>query len=198
MENSKSQSAGGKATAIKLRKEALEKYYKDPNVCKNCSKVIEVNENERASTVKKKIFCNRSCSTQYNNRIKPKRKKRIREKKIKESKDKENLYFELTKEELENKHGGTYFNWRASISKNARKTFNNSGLCKKCIVCGYDNHVDIAHIVPVSEFDKSAKLSEINGMINLVPLCPNHHWEFDSGLITREEIIKIKNISREA
>jgi len=198
MENSKSQSAGGKATATKLRKEALEKYYNDPNVCKNCSKVIEVNENERASTVKKKIFCNRSCSTQYNNRIKPKRKKRIREKKIKESKDKENLYFELTKEELENKHGGTYFNWRASISKNARKTFNNSGLCKKCIVCGYDNHVDIAHIVPVSEFDKSAKLSEINGMINLVPLCPNHHWEFDSGLITREEIIKIKNISREA
>ena len=187
MENSKSQSAGGKATAIKLRKESLERYYKDPNVCKNCSKVIEVNENERASTVKKKIFCNRSCSTQHNNRIKPKRKKRIREKKIKETKDKENLYFELTKEELENKHGGTYFNWRASISKNARKTFNNSGLCKKCIVCGYDNHVDIAHIVPVSEFDKSSKLSEINGMINLVPLCPNHHWEFDSGLITREE-----------
>ncbi len=197
MENSKSQSAGGKATAIKLRKEALEKYYKNPNVCKNCSKVIEVNENERASTVKKKIFCNRSCSTQYNNRIKPKRK-RIREKKIKESKDKENLYFDLTKEELENKHGGIYFNWRASISKNARKTFNNSGLCKKCIVCGYDIHVDIAHIVSVSEFDKSAKISEINGIINLVPLCPNHHWEFDNGLISREEIIKIKNISRGA
>jgi predicted restriction endonuclease len=48
-------------------------------------------------------------------------------------------------------------------------------------------------LIYLSEFDKSAKLSEINGMINLVPLCPNHHWEFDNGLITREEIVKIKN-----
>ena len=73
-----------------------------------------------------------------------------------------------TKQELKSQHNGSYFNWRSSISKNARKIFNNSGICKKCIVCGYQNHVDVAHIIPVYEFHDLAKISEINGISNLV------------------------------
>ena len=52
------------------------------------------------------------------------------------------------------------------------------GNCKKeykCFVCGYNNHVEIAHIKAVSDFDKEAELSEINNINNLVALCPNHH-----------------------
>jgi hypothetical protein len=177
MEISKSQSAGGKATALKLRKESFEKYYKDPNICQNCNRVIEIRENERASDAKRKKFCNRSCSVQYNNTIVPKRKKRERNKK--ETRGKKDSLVELTKEELENKHGGIYFNWRSSISKHARKIFNNSSFSKKCIICNYDKHIDVAHIIPVSEFDKKSKVFEINNIDNIVPLCTNHNCEFD-------------------
>ena len=76
MKVSERYSAGGKATAIKLKNESLEKYYNDPKVCKNCGNVIVVKENEKVSSVRKKIFCDRSCSTQYHNRIKPKREKK--------------------------------------------------------------------------------------------------------------------------
>jgi len=198
MKVSERYSAGGKATAIKLKNESLEKYYNDPKVCKNCGNVIVVKENEKVSSVRKKIFCDRSCSTQYHNRIKPKREKKIKETKPKPENQNDNLYAELTKQELKSQHNGSYFNWRSSISKNARKIFNNSGICKKCIVCGYQNHVDVAHIIPVYEFHDLAKISEINGISNLVALCPNHHWELDNGFITREEIQEIKKTSRGA
>jgi len=48
-----------------------------------------------------------------------------------------------------------------------------------CAVCGYDKHTELAHIKPVSEFDFSATLEEVNADNNVIQLCPNHHWEFD-------------------
>ena len=35
----------------------------------------------------------------------------------------------------------------------------------------------------VSDFDDSALISEINSKDNLIALCPNHHWEYDHGLL---------------
>ena len=67
------QSAGGKATAIKLRREALDKYYKNPNRCLYCGKVIMVKENQQVSVARLKKFCNRTCSGLYNNRLRPKK-----------------------------------------------------------------------------------------------------------------------------
>jgi len=67
------------------------------------------------------------------------------------------------------------------------------GLCRSwnkektklpCFVCGYSKHVELAHIRPVSSFDKTAKIKEVNHPDNVVQLCPNCHWEFDNGLIT--------------
>ncbi|MFN4973832.1 MAG: HNH endonuclease [Bacteroidota bacterium] len=49
-----------------------------------------------------------------------------------------------------------------------------------CIRCGYNKHVEIAHIKAISEFDETALLSEINSKENLMPLCPNCHWENDN------------------
>jgi hypothetical protein len=34
---------------------------------------------------------------------------------------------------------------------------------------------------PVSKFAKNATLGQINSKKNLVPLCPNHHWDLDHG-----------------
>lgn len=32
-------------------------------------------------------------------------------------------------------------------------------------------------------FDDEALVKEINDIENLVPLCPNHHWEFDNKIL---------------
>lgn len=49
-----------------------------------------------------------------------------------------------------------------------------------CRKCGYDKHVEIAHIKPISSYPKNTLISEINSESNLIPLCPNCHWEFDN------------------
>lgn len=187
----KRNSAGGKATAIKLRNQALDSYYIDPQICKNCKNVIEVKDEEKVSTVKRKVFCNRSCSAQYNNSISPKRKKKIKEPKIK--KEDLDILGQLTKSDLMNKHNGIYSNWRSSICKHARKIFRKYGGDKKCIICQYSNHIDVAHINSVSSFEDNVKVEIINSIENLIPLCPNHHWEFDNGILSIDTILDNKN-----
>lgn len=87
-------------------------------------------------------------------------------------------------------------NWqsaRSSIRKLAEKAFRESGLPCKCAICGYSNHVEIAHIKAVSEFSDDTLISEIDSPDNLIGLCPNHHWEFDNGLLTKEYILGLRN-----
>ena len=52
-----------------------------------------------------------------------------------------------------------------------------------CKICGYNKHVEVAHIKAVSEFPDSSTIGEIDSIDNLVGLCPNHHWEYDNGLL---------------
>lgn len=51
---------------------------------------------------------------------------------------------------------------------------------QSCRHCNYNKHVELAHIKGVSSFDDSALLSEVNSEENVIPLCPNCHWEFDN------------------
>ena len=77
-------------------------------------------------------------------------------------------------------------NWqsaRSAIQKIARTNFKEANPNPKCSICGYSNHVEVAHIKPVNEFDDSATVREINSLSNLIGLCPNHHWEFDNGIL---------------
>ena len=61
-----------------------------------------------------------------------------------------------------------------------------------CAKCGYDKHVELAHIKPISKFGDESKLSDVNSENNVIQLCPNCHWEFDnlprSGIFT--ELLK--------
>lgn len=82
---------------------------------------------------------------------------------------------------------------RCGIQKYAKRVFAEYGLEGKCAVCGYDKHVDIAHIKAVSEFDDNATIEEINNPNNLIGLCPNHHWEYDHGLLNLEDFLDTKN-----
>lgn len=77
-------------------------------------------------------------------------------------------------------------NWqsaRSSIQKSARKIYMNYNNELKCKICGYNNHVEIAHIKSVSEHDDSSTIAQINSIDNLIGLCPNHHWEYDNGVL---------------
>lgn len=77
-------------------------------------------------------------------------------------------------------------NWqsaRSAIRKHAQAIFSVFNTEHKCSICGYDKHIEIAHIKAVSDFDDEATIGEINAISNLIALCPNHHWEYDNGII---------------
>lgn len=85
-------------------------------------------------------------------------------------------------------------NWqsaRTAIRKLADSIFKRSNKPRECAICGYNKHIEIAHIKGVSEFSDDSLVSEINDINNLVALCPNHHWEFDSGQLSEEDKRKI-------
>ena len=73
--------------------------------------------------------------------------------------------------------------YRSSVRRLAEQIYKNSIDDCKCVVCGYNKHIEVAHIKAVADFDDSATIAEINDINNLIGLCPNHHWEFDNGLL---------------
>lgn len=93
-------------------------------------------------------------------------------------------------ESLLNKTKGDLFknrkNWqsaRSTIRKNAQQVFAKFNPHPKCSICGYDKHIEVAHIKAVSEFDDNTPIKVINSIDNLIALCPNHHWEYDNGIL---------------
>lgn len=189
--------AGGKATAIILRKRAIENYYKCPNICKTCNKIIEVKGNQKIGAVKRKVFCDKSCAAIFNNRHFPKRhkvcsscskpfKKPTSKKNLcRPCSDKAKVYVDTvgsrTKKEMF-VHRKNWQSARTAIRVHAYKLFtkNNKLICK---VCGYDKHVEVCHKQSVSSFHGDTLIKDINVLTNLVALCPNHHWEYDNGLL---------------
>lgn len=185
IQNTTPQSQGGKVRAIQLRALAESKYLSNPNFCKYCNNVIEINPNRKIAETRKKSFCNHSCSASFQNRLKPKRIKTLKTSKIKTAGI---PYVEkigyLTKGFLFSSRK----NWqtaRTEIRRHAEYIFNTHIKTNECL-CGYSKHLQICHIIPVSEFSDASTLNEINSKDNLVGLCPNCHWELDNFLIAIE------------
>ena len=93
-------------------------------------------------------------------------------------------------EEVLDKTKGELFeqrkNWqsaRSAIQKSARAIYKSFYPKPKCAICGYSNCVEVAHIKAVSEFEDETTIREINSIDNLIGLCPNHHWEYDNGIL---------------
>ena len=127
-----------------------------------------------------------------NYKIRPHILKRCNDLGIKPQIDYSSPILKMTKEKLFSSRK----NWqsaRTAIRKLADAAFKNSDKPKECAVCGYDKHIEIAHIKGVSEFGSDALIAEINDINNLVGLCPNHHWEFDNNQLSEEEKKKIYN-----
>lgn len=70
-----------------------------------------------------------------------------------------------------------------SIRRLARVFMAETKIEKKCKICGFDDYVELCHIKPIKDFDKEAKIKEVNSLDNLVYLCPNHHKLLDIGKI---------------
>lgn len=82
-----------------------------------------------------------------------------------------------------------YQSYRSAIRKLAEKIYKENKPECKCVVCGYDKHIEIAHIKSVSSFSDDSTIYEINDINNLIGLCPNHHWEYDHGILNIEPYI---------
>lgn len=156
--------------------------------CKNCNK-----------PTCKENFCNRSCCMKFYNKNKIKAISKTKDCnfcsakfEVKRQKNGQFLrtkkcpdcsvfiHHNMTKGDLFNSRK----NWqsaRSSIQKHARKIYAKYNKPLICCICNYDNHVEIAHVKSVSEFHNDSLISEINNIDNLIPLCPNHHWEYDNG-----------------
>jgi hypothetical protein len=186
--------AGGIAAGIKNRKAALLRYAANPSICRMCGRVIAVPPGAIIDESRRKKFCNHSCAASYTNRRRESRAQKCPDCGRRMSPGcarcracsviaKRAVALGSTKGELRHRRSN-YQSWRATLQTHAIKTHRQHGGEQRCIVCGYSNHVQVCHRVPVSSFPDSAAISEINAIGNLVPLCPNHHWEFDHGLIT--------------
>lgn len=46
---------------------SIDEYNKNPNICKYCEKPILAKYEDRLSDIKRKKFCNNSCSASFNN-----------------------------------------------------------------------------------------------------------------------------------
>lgn len=200
-------------SAATKRRRSLEAYMAAPNICRFCNDTILPQTGQKISQVRAKQFCDSTCAASLNNQTSPKRKPTrpssgecqtcgttVQFKK----RPKCGFYYRRfcepclrvhradvrgagptsnrTKGELFTSRG-KYQSARSSIRRHAYNTFVTSGQPLECCICKYDKHVDVCHVVPVSSFSSESLISEINAISNLVAMCPNHHWEYDNGLL---------------
>lgn len=148
-------------------------------------------------------FCSSACAATYNNHLYPKRKKtkicncgnlvasgykyceECRSKGLsyirsKETIDKYRMDDRTTLEALLSK-GQNDANKFSKIRGHAKRKMKNKA--QICSVCAYDLHVEVCHKISIKDWPLSATVGEINAYENLILLCPNCHWEFDSGLL---------------
>lgn len=133
-------------------------------------------------------FCSRSCASTFNNKYHPKKKKKpcycvvcgsettIRRKYCNNCRNRDMTLKEAI---YTMHHQSSAF---ALVRTRARAIAKKLGWIE-CIHCGYNKHTEIGHRKPIAEFPKHTLISEINTVKNLIPLCPNCHWEFDHGLL---------------
>jgi len=198
---------GAMVAARRNKARAILKYQAHPQICRFCGGCILILGKQQPGIARRKKFCSHSCAAKSNNinRVlirdrfdygKCKKCHTVIEytvsKKGKLSKQKycdscriKRVSFTglLTKKELYDRRK----NWQSAknaIRKHAYKIFYESGKKKECIVCGYSKHIEVAHIVSVSSFSDDTLISIVNHINNLIALCPNHHWEFDNGILT--------------
>jgi len=144
-------------------------------------------------------FCSKSCAASYNNKIYPKRSitrrctrcnNLVHSTKSLLCKEHSVEYKYLKTEKYKNKTVGEYRNllsvkgkhgsWLNAHIRNFARSWLKHLTKLPCKNCGYDKHVELCHIKPVSSFTDETLLKEINSENNVIQLCRNCHWEMDN------------------
>jgi hypothetical protein len=92
----------------------------------------------------------------------------------------------ITVADVRKKSKNNVYEMHARIRNYAKAVYRQNNSPKLCAHCGYDKHYEVCHIKPVASFLETDLMSDINSLDNLIALCPNHHWEFDNGLLVLE------------
>jgi hypothetical protein len=158
--------------------------------CGNC--------NKKLTSKWAKKFCNKSCAGTYNGIHFPKRSKErnswpvcktctqkvySRNAKhcrdcIKGKKHYHGIPAELqTIEECSKRKGANRYDL---VRTHARRTYASQLNNPCCQHCGYNKHVELCHKKPIFSFPKETTIAEVNSIENILFLCPNCHWEFDT------------------
>lgn len=151
------------------------------NICPQCGNLCKTK------------FCNKSCAASYNNRVYPKRQASVwpcircgkdspyRRKYCLDCKQL------LLYRKLEGLSMGAY---KALFSKDSVAYTALRGMAKSrwsgecsCAICGYTNHVQLCHILDLHKIPDDSPAKVAVSRDNLIQLCPNHHWEFDHGML---------------
>lgn len=141
-------------------------------------------------------YCSRSCSTTATNRTKPRRKKvRVcagedcttatysKQKYCRSCRPNHVDWSAVTLGEL---RGRAKYQVHAQIRELARrkvrKHLQRHDESRTCSIpgCTWSHTPHVAHVRAIKDFLDTATIREINDWMNLVPLCPNHHWIFDN------------------
>lgn len=142
-------------------------------------------------------FCNKSCSAIYNNKLFPKRSEEGRCSTCNTKIPRRSKYcapcrpgkpLDLSTITYGQMSGERIYQKNSRIRDFARQIYKKSDKPKHCIRCGYDKHFEVCHIQGISNFPSETLVSTINSLDNLMALCPNCHWEFDSGKWTLNDL----------
>jgi hypothetical protein len=87
-------------------------------------------------------------------------------------------------------HSGLSRDECISRIRNFNRSWNKHLSKLACMVCRYSSHVELAHIKAIKDFDLMSKIGEINDESNILTLCPTHHWEFDQGNLSLDDILQ--------
>lgn len=168
-------------------------------ICLNCSNEFSRLKGKSDTCT----FCCQSCAAIYNNksRIKPKISKtceqcpteinhggkycdscRFERRYNKRPDD----YNNITLKELKEKYSSHQYH--AKIRGRSRLEWKKNKMPMVCAYCLYDRHVDICHIKDLKSFSLETPLHVANSIDNLISLCKNHHWEFDNGYLSMDDI----------
>jgi hypothetical protein len=184
------------ALAIQRRKD----YNASPNYCLECSASILVPLNDMRARVfaetKQRKFCNRSCAARHNNYLSdsPRHKPKLRicskcsSEYIKPYDNGTRCSVCRTIPGVSSLGSRTKGNSKVQEIRNHARMILFSKKARECAVCGYVLRVDCCHVRPIKSFADTALLLEINAPDNLIALCPNHHAEFDLGLLKLDSI----------
>ena len=175
-------------------------------LCRNCSKEFD----KQISQIRKHSnhFCSKSCAACFNNKGKQKNPAILRICKhckcefysskengrsrilcidcVQVYKNRNEYFRTITLKEYHNLLSvkGKHPSWKNSHIRVLNRSWNKDLILRPCAICGYNKHVELCHIKPISSFSESTTIGEINAPSNNIQLCPNCHYEFDHGLIS--------------